>query len=392
MNLWKLFLIFLRFGCLAWGGPVAQINMIREELVDKRKWLDPEKFKRVFTLYQILPGPEAHELCVYFGMVKAGRLGAIVAGIGFMLPGLLLMLALSYAYVSYGSTILLWFVGVTPAVSALIVRATHRISKHVLHSRSLVIAALISVALTLIHTQFFIVFIICLAWHVLWIKNYRKCAISVVIMAFIASGYFAYFAHSVIEITNNEPSEKYLFIEGLKGGLLTFGGAYTIIPFLHDSLLEAFPAITQQAFYDGIALSAMIPAPLVIFATYLGYLATGINGALLITAGVFLPSFLFTLLGHKQLTKLVENKAFHGALDGVAAAVCGLLLVTAFDIFQHSVLNGSLKNIAIFLVSLSLLYLINKKWIMPLVVVGSGLVGFILNSDETIQILFTNLI
>jgi chromate transporter len=319
-------------------------------------------------------------------MVKGGRLGAIVAGLGFMLPGFLLMLILSYAYVSYGSTILLWFVGVTPAVSALIVRATHRISKHVLHSKSLVIAALISVVLTLLHTQFFIVFIICLAWHILWIENYRKCAVLLAITALITSGYFD---RSLIEITLNQPSEKYLFLEGLKGGLLTFGGAYTIIPLFHDSLIGAFPAITQQSFYDGIALSTIIPAPLVIFATYLGYLATGFQGALLMTAGVFLPSFLFTLLGHKQLTKLVENKAFHGALDGVAAAVCGLLAVTAFDVFQHLVLGGSLKNIAIFSVSLALLYLVNKKWIMPLVVVASGLVGFILNSDEAMQILFT---
>src|SRR5512141_1327351 len=92
----KLFSRFLKFGLLAWGGPVAQIAMIRQELVDDEKWISNERFNRVLAVYQVLPGPEAHELCVYFGMLSAGRFGSILAGLGFMLPGFLFMLALSW--------------------------------------------------------------------------------------------------------------------------------------------------------------------------------------------------------------------------------------------------------------------------------------------------------
>ena len=89
---------FLRFGFLAWGGPVAQIAMLKRELVEEQHWLSPTRFNRLLAIFQVLPGPEAHELCVHLGMMKRGRLGGILAGLGFMLPGLLLILALSWAY------------------------------------------------------------------------------------------------------------------------------------------------------------------------------------------------------------------------------------------------------------------------------------------------------
>src|SRR5688572_8657019 len=131
-----LFLRFLRFGLLAWGGPVAQIAMIRQEFVEEEKWISSDKFNRVLSVYQVLPGPEAHELCVYFGMVARGRIGALLAGLGFMLPGFLLMFALSWFYVTYGIHSPVFqsvFLGMQPAVAALIVRAVHRIGGHALH-------------------------------------------------------------------------------------------------------------------------------------------------------------------------------------------------------------------------------------------------------------------
>src|SRR5215218_1959459 len=123
----KLFLRFLRFGFLAWGGPVAQIAMIRRELVDEEHWISNERFNRTLAVYQVLPGPEAHELCVYFGMRSRGRVGGLLAGLGFMLPGFVLMFLLSWVYVRYGlkttGTFAVIFAMVQAAVAALIVRA-----------------------------------------------------------------------------------------------------------------------------------------------------------------------------------------------------------------------------------------------------------------------------
>jgi chromate transporter len=153
----KLFLRFLRFGAFAWGGPVAQIGMIRQELVDEERWISNERFNRVLAVYQVLPGPEAHELCVYFGTLSRGRVGGLLAGLGFMLPGLVLMLLLSWFYVTYGIHSVLFagaFAGMQAVVGALIVRAVHRIAGHALHDRWLWAIAALALAAQLVGISF----------------------------------------------------------------------------------------------------------------------------------------------------------------------------------------------------------------------------------------------
>jgi chromate transporter len=369
----SIFLTFLRFGLLAWGGPVAQIAMIREELVEKRGWITPDKFKRVLAVYQALPGPEAHELCVYFGMIRRGRLGGLLAGLGFMLPGLIFILLLSWAYTLYGAAALLpLFVGVTPAVAALIIRALHRIGGHVLHGRSLMIAGALAVLLTVLQVHFLLVLLICGLWQTLFASGKKQLAVIVLILLTAFSLALTFFLPNA---ENSLASSQPLFIEGLKAGMLSFGGAYTVIPFLQDSMIGAHQAITQQSFLDGVALANVIPAPLVIFATYLGFLADGLVGALLITVGVFLPAFCFTLIGHRQLEKIIDNPALHGMLDGISAGVIGLFAVSALQIFLYSI-TGPLQAI-IFIIALSLLYIWKWNWSIPIIIFGCGAFGYI---------------
>ena len=131
----QIFWRFLRFGLLAWGGPVAQIAMVRRALVDEEHWVTSGRFNRLLAIYQVLPGPEAHELCVHLGMVAGGRRGGLAAGFGFMLPGFVLMFALSWLYFRLDltqSALGALFLGVQVGVIALIVRAVHRIGGHVL--------------------------------------------------------------------------------------------------------------------------------------------------------------------------------------------------------------------------------------------------------------------
>lgn len=236
-SLWSHFLIFLRFGFLAWGGPVAQIAMVREELVERRQWITPDKFNHVLAIYQALPGPEAHELCVYFGMVRHGRLGAFLAGLGFMLPGFVLMLALSWAYVEYGAAALLpLFIGIAPAVAALVVRALHNIGTHTLTELSLWVAGIVSVVLTVLQVNFFVIFLICAVFQALWSKGKTYAAIGTLVLG-------CALALSLRITLPDVPLSQYsagLFIEGLKAGLLSFGGAYTAIPFLQESMIGTY--------------------------------------------------------------------------------------------------------------------------------------------------------
>ena len=147
-----LFLRFLRFGMMAFGGPVAQIAMIRRELVDEERWIESDRFNKLLAVMQVLPGPEAHELCVHLGIRAKGRLGGLLAGLGFMLPGLVLMLVLAWAYTRLpiqGTLLGAAFLGIQAAVIAVIVRAVHRIGEHIVLDPWLWAAAIAAAAASL---------------------------------------------------------------------------------------------------------------------------------------------------------------------------------------------------------------------------------------------------
>lgn len=369
----SIFLIFLRFGLLAWGGPVAQIAMIREEMVDRRAWITPEKFRRVLALYQALPGPEAHELCVYFGMVRAGRIGGFLAGLGFMLPGLLLILLLAWGYRYYGAaSVVPLFVGVAPAVAALITRAAHRISMHTLTGQSHLVAAIVAILMTLMGAHFLLVFVVCALWQVMWDAGYHRVAM--IGGAVLAPCAVAVSVYLLSLGGQGGAGSGHLLMEGLKAGLLSFGGAYTAIPFLQHSMVGHYPEVTPQVFLDSIALGSVIPAPLIIFGTFLGYIADGIAGAVWMTLGIFVPAFSFTLLGHHQLERIIAYQPMHSFLDGVSAAVTGLLVLTALQIGLLVVTGW--PQALLFVFALIGFYRVSGKWVVPVVISACGVIGW----------------
>src|SRR3954454_7263755 len=158
----SIFVRFLKFGALAWGGPAAQIAMIKHECVDEQGWVSEETFKKTLAVFQVLPGPEAHELCVYFGRIRGGKLGGFLAGLGFMLPGFLLMLALSIVYVeaSLAGNLDQLFYGLTAAVGAVVARAVVRLSRTFVTDIPLALIAVVSSLLTLLADANFVLVLI----------------------------------------------------------------------------------------------------------------------------------------------------------------------------------------------------------------------------------------
>ncbi len=367
-SLGRLFLRFLRFGALAWGGPVAQIGMIRQELVEEERWISPARFNRVLAVYQVLPGPEAHELCVYFGSRARGRIGGLLAGLGFMLPGFVLMFALTVAYVRFdlrASALAAAFAGCQPAVVALIVRAVHRIGSHALHARALLAIAAASAVATLAGASFAVVLPVAGLAYAAFRGGAASAAHGAAFVPLVASAAPAASALG--------PSVAALFVTGLRSGLLTFGGAYTVIPFLRADAVGAAGWMSDAQFLDGLALSGILPAPLVIFATFVGYLGAGAAGALALTAGVFLPAFAFTLIGHGWVERLVEQRRTHALLDGVTAGVVGLIAVTALQLARDTL--TSLPAAAIFAGALLAAFRWKAKTAVVWIVAGAAAAG-----------------
>ncbi len=382
----QIFWRFLRFGFLAWGGPVAQIAMVRRELVEEEHWVSSQRFNRLLAVYQVLPGPEAHELCVFLGMLPGGRLGGFLAGLGFMLPGFVLMFALSWLYLSTDiaqTVAAAAFLGVQPAVIALIVRAVHRIGGHILLDRWLWGIAIVAGVASLVGTPFWITLPVA---GLAYVFAARHQMLPAGLLAAALVGVALFFAWSTLGgpapiqvIAEQKPSLVELFFSGLKAGLLTFGGAYTVIPFLrNDAVGNGW--MTDAQFLDGLALSGILPAPLIIFSTFVGYFGGGPFGAIVMTIGIFLPAFSFSLFFHDRIEGLVENERLRTFLEGVSAGVVGLIAATTVELGYKTLVNvpGVLAPIAIFGVSLLALYLFKAKTTIVWVVLAAAGAGFVL--------------
>ncbi len=389
LTLTALFVKFLGFGLLAFGGPVAQIAMLKRELVEREGWISVPAFNRLLAVMQVLPGPEAHELCVHLGMRARGRAGGLLAGLGFMLPGFVLMMALAWLYFRIDfdqGWVAAALFGVQAGVVALIVRAVEKIGRHALGDRSLWTIAGASALATAAGVPFWIA--LPAAGGAYWACRTGRPALTggIVIAAVVVAvvqvqtgaGAAAPAFSSAAPDRPGDVAALALFLTGLKAGLLTFGGAYTAIPFLRTDMVGR-GWIGDGAFLDGLALSGVLPAPLIIFATFVGYVAGGPLGALGITAGIFLPAFAFSLVFYDRLEAVVDHPALRELLEGVAAGVVGLIAVTAAQLaWGLATTSGKpLVAAAIFVVALAVFFRWKSPFAAPVVLAAAGLAGVI---------------
>ncbi|KAG7284861.1 hypothetical protein NEMBOFW57_009476 [Staphylotrichum longicolle] len=326
MSYLKLFwFFFYNFGLFAWGGPVAQIALIKDKLVTKDKWITLPRFQRVFSVYQILPGPEAAELCMFFGCLSAGRLGGIIAGLAFILPGFVLMLLASYLYTLAGFENKYFnasFRSLQPIVAAMILRATHKIAEHSVRKHD-----------TKKVDPFLIIAAVCTAINcALRLNIFISLGLYGVLYMFIARR--LWIPAGVIFVLQYVGYAIYVVFRGVEAVLL---GAW----------------LPQSVFIDGIAIGNILPAPLVIFATFVGFqgaylengsIGNGFAGAVIITWGMFFPCFMFTIAGHNLLENLVRNQFLASFFDGLCGSVIGVIAMIAAQILKASV-EGTLDKV-----------------------------------------------
>ena len=394
----EIFKLFLGFGLRAWGGPVAQMAQLKQTLVIEQQWITVHRFNRVVAVYQALPGPEATELCCYFGLLAGGRLGAFTAGVAFLLPGFVAMTAIAALYVKYGQAspaVVGAMSTVQVAVTALVFRAVHKIGLDNVRdhtaadgalSTGLCIAAALAAVEAVAGINFFITLVhaatlwaFCLQpkrWVAAWVWGLLPLVAALAVVIYTWQPMTVYIPLGVgAGALGNGPGPN--FLVGLLGGLLTFGGAYTAIPFINYEAVIVGGWLSPQQFLDALAFGQVIPSPLVMFVAFVGYCSGGLLGDVLMTLGMFLPAFSFTIVGHDFFEKLVEAKgAVAHLLDGISAAVAGLIAVTAVQLLKAAVVKPI--DAVIFGAAVALLYISTSRYTAPMLVAAAALVGFIL--------------
>lgn len=354
-----IFLAFLAFGARAFGGPAAQIGELSAEFVDERRWVTRERFRSALAIYQLLPGPEAHEMCCYLGAARGGRLGSVAAGLGFMLPGLALMLVACFAYASVdlaAAPIACAMAAMQLAAAALIVRAAWRLTKPLFSAGPALIAAMAV-----------------------------SCAIAMWWFAPAGEGTVAMAGATATSAATTATTAPAMFGHGLTAGLVTFGGAYTAIPYVATVATGDHGWMTRGELLDGVALASVLPAPLVIFGTFVGFRGAGLAGALAFTAGIFLPAFSFTLIGFGAIERLLAWKPARRALDLASAIAIGLIVGAALHIVLDALGGWPLTNLGAtrfgiatpiaFAALVALVFRVRSHGAVPAIVVGAGVLG-----------------
>jgi chromate transporter len=370
MPAWReVFLYFLMLGFINVGGPVAQITMMFNHMVEHRHWLSNDRFVRIMGFCHMLPGPEALQLAIYVGYLKRGILGGILAGLTFIIPGAGIMILLSWLYVTYGSlpqvTNALFIL--KPAVLGIIAAGIIKLGRAAIKSTVLVVLLVGAVVgMRFASVNFLVILLAAGILHLLikegWPRLHRPSATLPIFIAVPVLG-FALADSRWLQMA-------WLF---LKTGLFSFGGAYASLVFLQRGAVDQFHWLTAGQLLDGVALSVATPGPFMLFTTFAGYLAGGIAGAIIATFFVFLPSFVFVLTGARYIEQVRNNRWVQAFLAGASAAVVGVIFVVSLDLVPEALVNT--VSVCIALASFLLIVLLKRD--VALVAVGAIVGGLV---------------
>lgn len=384
VSLAEAFIYWLKLGFISFGGPAGQISMMHQELVEKRRWISEHRFLHALNYTMVLPGPEAQQLATYIGWLMHGVWGGIIAGVLFVLPSLFILSGLTWIYLAYGDlpSVAGILYGIKPAVTAIVVFAAYRIGSRALPNNVLrAIAALAFVAIFALHIPFPYILI---GAAILGYVGSR-----VVPEKFVTGGHHgsskASYGAAIIDDDTPLPKHarfkwsrfiSYLMIgliialgamallfnaygwEGTltqmgwfftKAALVTFGGAYAVLPYVYQGGVEQYAWLSGTQMIDGLALGETTPGPLIMVVAFVGFVGgwskeifgpdmialAGFAGACVATLFTFLPSFLFILLGAPAVEATRHELGFTAPLTGITAAVVGVILNLAVFFAYH---------------------------------------------------------
>jgi chromate transporter len=375
-TLWHFVLYFLRLGALGFGGPVALANSMRRDLVEARGWLTAEEYENGLALAAACPGPLAYQLAVYCGYVRFGVVGGLAIAVAFGLAPFLIVTFAAWLYVRFTNN---WqlralFYGIAPVVVALIVKACWNLGKRTLRSdRAAWIFAIVACTITVI-VQKELALMFVLAGLIGTLVFGRSLAAAVAPAAPTANGRARAMMIAPAATMAFTGTTAKLLLFFFKTGLLVFGSGLVIVPFLKTQVVDQYHWLSNRQFLDSVAIGMISPGPVVITATFVGYLLNGVIGALAATIGIFSPPVLFTILATPILLRYYKNPRFAGFIRGVGVTVVGVLVGTTYLVGKEAI--GDWLTAVIGIVSLVVI-IVWKKLPEPFVVVAGGMIGLI---------------
>ncbi len=371
-TLWQLVVYFLKLGTWGFGGPVALVGFMHRDLVEQRSWITDSDYKEGLALAQIAPGPLAAQLAIYLGFVHYRIMGATLAGLAFVLPSFLMVVALGMAYVNYGG--LSWmqavFYGVGAAVIGIMIIGAHKLASKNIGKDKLLWTIFAAIAAVTIITQSEIAWLFIAAGVLVWIVrckpkfNSFNLALAApsqlpVIVPFIAD------ADTLVQIG--------LFFA--KAGAFVFGSGLAIVPFLYAGVVTEHHWLTEKQFVDAVAVAMITPGPVVITTGFIGYLIAGFQGAAVAAIATFVPCYLITIIAAPHFKKWGKNPSVIAFIDGITAAAIGAIAGSVVVIAQRSILD---IPTAILAIGATILLWKFKKIPEPFVVLGAALLGLII--------------
>lgn len=334
--------LFLKLGTISFGGPAAHIAMMEDEVVKQRGWISHEYFLDLLGATNIIPGPNSTEMAIHIGYIRGGWKGLTIAGICFILPAVAISLILAWLYSKYGTLPqvghLFW--GVRAAVIAIILAAIFRLARPMIAKKFVSVIGIAVFALNLVHVDEILLLAAAGIVGLLWGNRdkLQRRAIPLLLFLIIPISAVGIGGASSIPPTE-QPGIFPLGFFFLKIGSILYGSGYVLVAFLQAGLVDARHWLTQTQLLDAIAVGQFTPGPVLSTATFIGYLILGIPGALISTAGIFLPSFILVLITARYVPRLRKSPSSAGFLDGVNAASLGLMLSVCVTL-GSSALNG----------------------------------------------------
>ncbi len=315
--------LFLLLGTTAFGGPAAHIAMMHEQVVRRRRWLSDREFTDLIAAVNLIPGPNSTELAIHIGRRRAGAAGLAVAGLCFIVPAALIVSVLAVLYVEYGRTpdARAMMAGIAPVILAVIGHAALQLGRAALKSPWLWFVAVTAVPATMLHANELLILLAAGLLTAGVTGARRLLAAGVVVSGASLSAAAAPAAASV------PLAQLALFF--LKVGSVLFGSGYVLLAFLRADLVDRWGWMTEQQLLDAIAVGQFTPGPVFTTATFVGYVLAGWPGAVLSTAAIFLPAFMFVWVTHPLIPRLRASKTVGAFLDGVVAASLGLMAAVA---------------------------------------------------------------